>query len=154
MTRYWCHICNSFVHVQQNPILCSTCGGEFVEVVPDEPAAAVAQAATIPQDGPFAQQAQLDANNPLGSLFGMLSNMLANPNQNGGFVFPAPPPQGPQPQHAHFTFQPNFAAPNAQAFGAGQQMPGNPQPAFVQFGQPPIFNFTAQAGSYAPFPTS
>lgn len=127
---------------------CATCGGEFVEVVPDEPHADAHQEEQIDQDDAFGPQIPIDANNPLGSLFGMISNMLANPAQNGPYGFGQPPAPGQPQQHVHFTFQPQFAAPNAQVPRAGQNMPPNAQPAFVQLGQFPMFNFGAQGGSY------
>lgn len=149
MTRYWCHICNSFVHVNNDPLRCVTCDGDFVEVVPGEEPVQQ-QPAFEPAPNPFVNLGAAGGNAQPGSFFDILSGMFRNIAQQ------------PQPQFAGANAQPQAVAHdwtalqqqldnlrNQQAQQAAQA-PNQAGPGFVQYQIPlnQLFNFNFQGGKY------
>jgi hypothetical protein len=136
---------------------CVTCGQEFIESVPDEPHSQHAQAAPRPAQPANAgyQQIHIDPQNPMGSIFNMISTLMQPQQPNQG----APNAQGAQqpPLDPFAALQQQFAqVQQRQAnFGAGQR-PQSP-PGFVHVQQYPmgqVFNFTADPTSYVGFSSS
>lgn len=88
MPRYWCHICNRFVDIDEARMVCQSCSSEFIEQVEDEPI-------SIPRNSQFDQQQQFNQQqfnqqqfnqfNQIQSLFnGAFSGLIQQgaPNQN------------------------------------------------------------------------
>lgn len=126
---------------------CLTCGQEFIEAV-DEP-----ETAPQPQPNAFPNMRQGFQQGPragpysIHDIFAMLNNPMAQGPMNGG---PPPYTQGQAQPPFMFAFNPPMQQmPHVHAHHMPRAGPqGAPQPMMFQFPFGPVFNVTADAGSY------
>lgn len=134
-----------------DPLLCVTCDGEFVEVVPGEEPAQP-QAAPSPPPNPAQVMGGNAFNMQGGSLFDIIGGLFGNLTANAGQQPAGPGPQAQAGMQPLFDLQQQLNDLRQRLEQQAQQQPNQAGPGFVQYNIPfnQLFNIGMQPGKYVP----